>query len=54
MHTKNLGHFLLLLGEPLGSMTGDNIWDAAKSAANFHIKSYIINISSDAHGYVHF
>lgn len=35
MHTKFLAKFLLLLGEPLGSQDGDNIWDAAKNASSF-------------------
>jgi hypothetical protein len=39
MHTKFLANFLLDLGEPLGSLKGDNIWDAARSASNFHIKA---------------
>ena len=30
MHTKFLAKFLLELGEPLGAMKGDNIWDSAK------------------------
>jgi hypothetical protein len=57
MHTKFLAHFLLEVGEPLGSSKGDNIWDAARSASNFHIKAYyyiIFNIYSDHNGYVHF
>jgi len=46
MHTKYLAHFLLELGEPLGGLEGDNIWDAAKSASNFKIKA--------VEGYVHY
>jgi len=39
IHTSTLAHFLLDLGEPLGSIKGDNIWDVAKSASNFRIKA---------------
>jgi hypothetical protein len=47
MHTKYLAKFLLELGPPLGSHSGDNVWDAAKNASHFEIKS-------DRFGYVHF
>jgi hypothetical protein len=55
MHTKFLAHFLLELGEPLGCQKGDNIWDAAKNASNFHIKKYSkCTNPRDLNGYVHF
>lgn len=47
MHSKHLANFLLELGPPLGSQSGDNIWDAAKNAANFKIRA-------DGEGYIHF
>lgn len=37
MSTRNLAHFLLELGPPLGSKIGDNIWDVAYDAFNFHL-----------------
>ena len=39
MHTRHLANFLLDLGEPLGGLEGDNIWDAAKSVSNFRIRA---------------
>ena len=47
MHTRFLAYFLLDLGEPLGALNGDNVWDAAKNASSFEIKS-------DIHGYLNF
>lgn len=47
MHSKFICHFLLDLGEPLGSLKGDNIWDAAKHVTNFSLKA-------DMNGYIHF
>lgn len=41
MHTRFIARFLLDLGEPLGALSGDNIWDAAKSASNFRIRAYL-------------
>ena len=39
MHTKHLARFLIEIGPPLGSLEGDNIWDAAKIASNFKLKA---------------
>ena len=39
MHTKYLAHFLLELGEPFGAQSGDNVWDAAKTASGFQLKA---------------
>ena len=47
MHTRFIARFLLDLGEPLGALNGDNIWDTAKSASNFRIRA-------DKQGYVDF
>ncbi|CAD8094810.1 unnamed protein product [Paramecium sonneborni] len=47
MHTRFIARFLLDLKEPLGALQGDNVWDAAKSASNFRIRS-------NKQGYVYF
>ncbi|CAD8082710.1 unnamed protein product [Paramecium primaurelia] len=47
MHTRFIARFLLDLHEPLGALEGDNVWDAAKSASNFRIRS-------NKQGYVYF